>query len=124
PAGHALHGAAAGGPAPGPAGGRRMNGNTSLRAGAWTDVLRQPAADAEWRRLAAALAVATAITAGIVAAWAATTPLAGAVVAPAQLKVELNRKTVQHQEGGIVREILVRKGQSVRAGDALVVIGA
>src|SRR5207342_750115 len=39
--------------------------------------------------------------------WSATAPLSGAIVAPAQVKVELNRKTVQHQEGGIVREILV-----------------
>jgi HlyD family type I secretion membrane fusion protein len=44
-------------------------------------------------------------------------------VAPAEVKVELNRKTVQHAEGGIVKEILVRDGQSVRAGDALLVIG-
>ena len=58
-----------------------------------------------------------------VAAWAWTAPIAGAVVAPAQIKVELNRKTVQHQEGGIVREILVREGQRVRAGDPLLVIG-
>ncbi|HJS37917.1 MAG TPA: HlyD family type I secretion periplasmic adaptor subunit, partial [Burkholderiales bacterium] len=56
-------------------------------------------------------------------AWSASAPLSGAVIAPALLKVELNRKTVQHQEGGIVREILVRDGQKVRAGDPLVVIG-
>lgn len=56
---------------------------------------------------------------GAVVAWAATAPLAGAVIAPATVKVELNRKTVQHQEGGIVHEILVRDGQAVRAGDAL-----
>jgi len=37
------------------------------------------------------------------AAWAMYAPLSGAVVAPAHVKVELNRKTVQHQEGGIVR---------------------
>lgn len=36
---------------------------------------------------------------------------------------ELNRKTIQHQEGGIVREILVRDGQHVRAGEALIVVG-
>ena len=36
--------------------------------------------------------------------------------------MELNRKTVQHQEGGIVRELLVRDGQKVRAGDALMVV--
>jgi HlyD family type I secretion membrane fusion protein len=57
------------------------------------------------------------------AAWSAAAPLAGAVVAPAQLKVEYKRKTVQHQEGGIVREILVHDGQTVRAGDPLLVIG-
>jgi membrane fusion protein, type I secretion system len=55
--------------------------------------------------------------------WSAAAPLSGAIVAPAQVKVELNRKTVQHQEGGIVREILVRDGQKVRAGEPLVVVG-
>jgi HlyD family type I secretion membrane fusion protein len=59
----------------------------------------------------------------LVGAWIAAAPLSGAVVAPGQVKVELNRKTVQHQEGGIVREILVRDGQQVRAGDPLIVIG-
>ena len=55
--------------------------------------------------------------------WTATAPVSGAVVAQAQVKVELNRKTVQHQEGGIVREILVRDGQTVRAGQPLIVVG-
>jgi HlyD family type I secretion membrane fusion protein len=55
--------------------------------------------------------------------WTALAPLSGAVVAQAQVKVELNRKTVQHQEGGIVREILVRDGQRVRAGQPLLVVG-
>jgi HlyD family type I secretion membrane fusion protein len=45
------------------------------------------------------------------------------VVAPAQLKVQTKRKTVQHQEGGIVRAILVKDGQRVHAGDPLLVIG-
>lgn len=60
---------------------------------------------------------------GLVAAWCVAAPLSGAIVANGQLKVELNRKTVQHQEGGIVREILVRNGQRVRAGQPLVLIG-
>ncbi len=64
-----------------------------------------------------------ALVAGLVAAWSVTAPLSGAVVANGQVKVELNRKTVQHQEGGIVREILVRDGQHVRAGQPLVVVG-
>jgi HlyD family type I secretion membrane fusion protein len=64
-----------------------------------------------------------AVVAGLIAFWSATAPLSGAVVANGQLKVELNRKTVQHQEGGIVREILVRDGQRVRAGQPLLVVG-
>ena len=64
-----------------------------------------------------------AVVAALGGVWMATAPLSGAIVAPAQIKVELNRKTVQHQEGGIVREILVRDGQKVRAGEPLVVIG-
>jgi len=67
--------------------------------------------------------VPVAVVVALASLWSMTAPLSGAVIAPAQLKVELNRKTVQHQEGGIVREILVRDGQKVRAGDALVVIG-
>jgi HlyD family type I secretion membrane fusion protein len=62
-------------------------------------------------------------TASLLALWTVIAPLSGAVVADGRLKTELNRKTVQHQEGGLVREILVRDGQRVRAGQPLVVIG-
>ena len=78
---------------------------------------------AELRRQAWRAAVPIAAALALTAAWSMSAPLSGAVIAPAQLKVELNRKTVQHQEGGIVREILVRDGQQVRAGDPLMVIG-
>ena len=67
--------------------------------------------------------VPVAVVAALGGVWSATAPLSGAIVAPAQIKVELNRKTVQHQEGGIVREILVRDGQRVTAGEPLVVVG-
>lgn len=77
---------------------------------------------AELRRQARLVALPLAIALALGAAWSAAAPLAGAIVARAQVKVELNRKTVQHQEGGIVREILVREGQQVRAGDLLVVV--
>jgi HlyD family type I secretion membrane fusion protein len=62
------------------------------------------------------------IAAVLLAAWAAMAPVSGAVIAAARIKVELDRKTVQHREGGIVREIRVRNGQQVRAGDVLVVV--
>jgi HlyD family secretion protein len=56
-------------------------------------------------------------------AWVGLAPLAMAVVAPAHVKVDLNRRPVQHLEGGIVRQVLVRDGQVVKEGEALVVIG-
>lgn len=56
------------------------------------------------------------------AAWSALAPLSAAIIAPGVVKVELNRKTVQHQEGGIVKEILVKDGDHVRAGQPLVVL--
>jgi membrane fusion protein, epimerase transport system len=56
-------------------------------------------------------------------AWVGFAPLSMAVVAPAHVKVDLNRRPVQHLEGGIVREVLVRDGQLVKAGDPVVVLG-
>ena len=46
--------------------------------------------------------------------WMAIAPLSGAVIAPALVKVDNDRKVVQHQEGGIVEAILVRDGDRVR----------
>lgn len=51
--------------------------------------------------------------------WAASSSLDGAVVAPASLVVEGNRKTVDHLDGGIVRGILVTDGDLVEAGQTL-----
>lgn len=64
------------------------------------------------------------IAAGVAgfAAWVALAPLSGAIIAPGFVKVDLNRKVVQHLEGGIVREIRVRDGEQVRQGQALIVI--
>lgn len=83
----------------------------------------EPTASEELRRLARHAWIPFAAILGMLAVWSLTAPLSGAIVAAAKLKVELNRKTVQHQEGGIVRQILVRDGELVRAGQPLVVIG-
>lgn len=56
-------------------------------------------------------------------AWMSFAPLSMAVVAPAFVKVDLNRRPVQHLEGGIVREVLVRDGQYVKAGDPVLILG-
>ena len=51
--------------------------------------------------------------------WSLTTKLDGAVVAPASFVVEGNRKTVQHLEGGIVSELLIKEGDVVEANQTL-----
>lgn len=58
-----------------------------------------------------------------VMAWMAYAPLSSAVVAQAYVKVDLNRRPVQHAEGGIVRQVLVRDGQHVKQGEPLLVLG-
>jgi HlyD family secretion protein len=52
--------------------------------------------------------------------WAATTEIAGAVIASGTVVVESQVKEVQHRDGGIVKEILVRDGDEVAAGDLLI----
>lgn len=59
-----------------------------------------------------------ALCAGI-GGWAATTELAGAVLAPGTVVVASNVKKVQHPTGGVVGAILVRNGDHVKAGDVL-----
>lgn len=54
--------------------------------------------------------------------WAAFAPLRGAVLASGQVKVENSRKTIQHLEGGIVADILVKEGDTVKAGQTLVML--
>jgi len=66
------------------------------------------------------IAIALLVTA--VALWAALAPVSGAVIAPGAVKVDMYRRTIQHQEGGIVDEILVRDGSRVKAGDPLIVL--
>ncbi|WP_299672075.1 HlyD family type I secretion periplasmic adaptor subunit [uncultured Roseobacter sp.] len=56
---------------------------------------------------------------GGAAYWATASTLDGAVVAPASFVVEGNRKTVEHLDGGIVRDIRVRNGDLVEAGQIL-----
>ena len=52
--------------------------------------------------------------------WATLAPLAEAVVASGMVKVDSSRKQIQHLEGGIVKDILVRDGDHVTQGDILV----
>lgn len=77
----------------------------------------------ELRRQLRHTLVPLAVASGLVSLWVALAPLSGAIVASGKLKVELNHKTVQHKEGGIVEQILVRDGDVVHAGQPLLVVG-
>ncbi|MFZ5692405.1 MAG: HlyD family type I secretion periplasmic adaptor subunit [Pseudomonadota bacterium] len=52
--------------------------------------------------------------------WAGTTQLSGALIAPGQIVVDSNVKKVQHPTGGIVGEVRVRDGDTVKEGDIVV----
>lgn len=52
--------------------------------------------------------------------WSTQARISGAVVAPGQVEVEQSRQIVQHPDGGVVNDILVREGRSVEAGQPLI----
>lgn len=56
---------------------------------------------------------------GCLVGWAAFAPLDSAVLSNGVVKVQGNRQTVQHLDGGIVKEILVRDGDRVKEGQVL-----
>jgi HlyD family secretion protein len=61
-----------------------------------------------------------AVFVGGVGGWAATSQLAGAVIAPGNVAVEFNVKKIQHPLGGIVGEIRVKEGDLVQEGQILI----
>lgn len=56
--------------------------------------------------------------------WASLAPLAQAVIAPGVVKVELDRRVVQHLEGGIIKHIYVEDGATVKQGALLLTLDA
>lgn len=62
------------------------------------------------------------ITFGVFGTWAAFAPLSNAVHGSGVVTVQNYRKTVQHLEGGIVKELLARDGDLVQKGDPLIVL--
>lgn len=52
--------------------------------------------------------------------WASLTPLASGITAGGVVTVESNRKTINHKETATVRQILVKEGQLVHAGQPLI----
>lgn len=62
------------------------------------------------------------ITFGVLGTWAYFGIISSAVVAPGVVSLESDRKVVQHLEGGIVQEILVREADTVQQGDPLLIL--
>jgi membrane fusion protein, type I secretion system len=52
--------------------------------------------------------------------WSTYAPLESAAIAVGTVESESSRKTIQHLEGGIIRQILVADGDVVRAGQTLI----
>jgi HlyD family type I secretion membrane fusion protein len=73
----------------------------------------------KWSRSGVLLAVSSLF---VILAWGVLAPLDSAVVAHGGLKVDSYRQVIQHQEGGIVKAILVRNGDEVSKGQPLLVI--
>lgn len=70
-----------------------------------------------WRRLAPRVAAGVAV---VLLAVALFVPVEMTVTAPGRVVPSERVKAVQHLEGGIIREVLVREGQTVHPGDVLV----
>ncbi len=93
----------------------------ALKSAAAVSPLDRQLADA--RRLARRAGAVLLLGLLPVCAWLALAPLSAAVVAGAFVKVDLDRRPVQHAEGGTVREVRVRDGQQVAQGEPLLVLG-
>lgn len=52
-------------------------------------------------------------------AWSVGAPMSSAAIASGVVSPDGSRKTIQHLEGGIVRDLLVREGDRVQAGQVL-----
>ncbi len=78
-----------------------------------------PASDRKARLIGFAIVF---VTFGLFGAWATFAPLGSAALAPGVVTVQSYRKTIQHLEGGIVKELHARDGDVVAAGDPLIVL--
>ncbi|MEQ9315564.1 MAG: HlyD family type I secretion periplasmic adaptor subunit, partial [Henriciella sp.] len=61
-------------------------------------------------------------TAFIRGTWSATAPLSAAVIAQGSFVATGENKIVQHLEGGIIKDLLVREGDKVIAGQSLLLL--
>ncbi len=70
--------------------------------------------------LVGAAVVAFFVTFGLL--WGGLAPISGATIAKGVVSPDGRRRTVQHLEGGIIRQILVSAGDEVRRGEPLIIL--
>ncbi|WP_108836108.1 HlyD family type I secretion periplasmic adaptor subunit [Tateyamaria sp. Alg231-49] len=56
---------------------------------------------------------------GVLGYWSVNARIAGAVIASGMIQVESNRQVLQHPQGGVVGELLVKDGDFVASGDVV-----
>ena len=92
---------------------------TSMNTAIDDSLASLPSSDRKARMIGFAIVL---VTFGLFGGWAALAPLESAALAPGVVTVQSYRKTVQHLEGGIVKELHARDGDMVNAGDPLIVL--
>jgi HlyD family type I secretion membrane fusion protein len=92
-----------------------------MHAHARDNIYNAPLDDSARGAMMAGAAIMAAFFLGL-GGWAAFAPLNSAAVAPAVVKVEGNRKSVQHLEGGIVKELRVSEGDKVATEQTLILL--
>jgi HlyD family secretion protein len=84
-----------------------------------TMMAARPMVVRDWRRPAALGYGLIVFTFVVLGGWSAVAKLDSAVTAPGIIAEENSRKSIQHLEGGIIKEIFVHEGQQVAAGQVL-----
>jgi HlyD family type I secretion membrane fusion protein len=93
---------------------RKIANRSAVSEGTWYDSLPR---STRWPTVSGMLIMALVLMGFGV--WGNTAPIAGAVVASGVFVATGQNKIVQHFEGGVIREIYVREGDTVEAGQIL-----
>ncbi|GGA16973.1 HlyD family type I secretion periplasmic adaptor subunit [Neptunicoccus cionae] len=64
--------------------------------------------------------LAVAVLVGVLGVWGSFATISGAVISSGMIQVESLRQVVQHPQGGVVGQIMVKEGDRVEAGDVLI----
>lgn len=97
---------------------QRLNAEYAQRVADWTATPKSSASDSLRRHGVVATFAIILLFAGLLV-WAATTHIAGAVVANGTIVTERGDQKVQHPEGGVIHAVLSRNGDHVQAGQVL-----